>query len=172
MKYKTILSIDPSGNFHEGKGTTGLCILNASTNKIRMTKSISAKSYNTQEEYRDAILIFIAKAVKRYKSLVIVMEDYLLYKHKAETQINSKMETPKLIGVIQYYCWCNKIALSLQPAHMVKNRWCDEILEHKGYIKKRGGCFIVPDTKELIDRHAKDAIRHAVHFKNFKNKGE
>ena len=33
-KYNYVLALDPSGNFHEGKGTTGYCLLDANENKI------------------------------------------------------------------------------------------------------------------------------------------
>ena len=51
MNYKTILAIDPSGNFEEGKGTTGLCLFNCIDNCVQNIKNISANNYTTKEDY-------------------------------------------------------------------------------------------------------------------------
>ena len=39
------------------------------------------------------------------------MEDYMLYPNKAKSQVNSRMETPKLIGVIQLNCYSKRYSL-------------------------------------------------------------
>ena len=96
----------------------------------------------------------------------------MLYKSKAEAQTNSKMETPKLIGVIEFYCTKHAIPYILQPAHEVKNRWNNVILMYKKYIKKEGRNFYAGLLyQKKVDKHAIDAIRHAVHYATFKNKG-
>lgn len=169
MYYKYILGIDPSGNFFEGKGTTGVCLYSAIQDRIIEAKSISAKNYKSWYNYWSAILNYIDKIVKTHKSLIIVIEDYTLYATKASAQINSKMETPKLIGVLQYFCKTNDIPAVLQPAHLVKNRWANPILLHKKYIKMFKNNLYTPQDI-MIDRHAVDAIRHAVHYAQFKNK--
>ena len=152
MYYKYILGIDPSGNFFEGKGTTGVCLYSAIQDRIIEAKSISAKNYKSWYNYWSAILNYIDKIVKTHKSLIIV-----------------KMETPKLIGVLQYFCKTNDIPAVLQPAHLVKNRWANPILLHKKYIKMFKNNLYTPQDI-MIDRHAVDAIRHAVHDAQFKNK--
>lgn len=169
MKYKYVLGIDPSGNFNEGKGTTGCCLFNAEKDCIVETKSIYANSYTTQHDYWQAVLMYITKVAYKYKSIIVIIEDYLLYATKASSQINSKMETPKLIGILEYYCEECNIPTRLQPAHLVKNRWDNNILLHKGYVIQKGRQLRTPQNKP-IDRHATDAIRHAVHYSTFINK--
>lgn len=169
MNYKYILALDPSGNYDEGKGTTGCCIIKAETNTIIETKSIYANAYNCQFEYWQAVLLYITKAFVKYKSMIVVIEDFMLYKSKAQAQVNSKMETPKLIGVLEFFCTEREIPTVLQAAHEVKNRWNDEVLLYKGYIVRHGRQFRTCNDKN-IDRHALDAIRHAVHYLTFKNK--
>lgn len=171
MQYKYILGIDPSGNFNEGKGTTGFGLYSAKEDCIVESKSIHAGDYKSQHDYWHAILMYVMTKAYKHKSIIIVMEDYLLYATKANSQINSKMETPKLIGVIEYYCEECNIPIVLQPAHMVKNRWANEVLLHKKYIVKIGRQLCTSKHKP-IDRHAIDAIRHAVHYGTFKNKKE
>lgn len=169
MAHNYVLAIDPSGNFYEGKGTTGLCLFNANKNRIVDTKSISAKNYNDWFDYWKAVIDYIITACYKYKSIIVVIEDYTLYATKAASQINSKMETPKLIGVLEYYCKTKNIQTVLQPAHMVKNRWTNNILMHHGYIKNLNNRIYTSNNKP-VDRHAVDAIRHAVHYSIFKNK--
>ena len=171
MKYKYILGVDPSGNFNEGKGTTGFCLYSAEKDSVLETKSIHAETYKSQHDYWHAVLMYVMNNAYKHKNIIVVMEDYTLYATKANSQINSRMETPKLIGVIEYYCEECEIPVVLQPAHLVKNRWTNDILVHKGYILKVSRQLRTIKNK-LIDRHAVDAIRHAVHYGTFRNKKE
>ena len=170
MKYEAILALDPSGNFNEGKGTTGWCTYNTAGNYVISTGFISAKDYDTQEAYWDAHLKLIEEYVETYTNILILVEDYVLYESKAMTQTHSRMETPKVIGIIEHHAWQNKYSLQKQPAHEVKNRWTDPILAHEGIIKKKGNYYVIPGFTTKINRHCKDAIRHAVHYNMFKNK--
>jgi hypothetical protein len=170
MNYEHLLGIDPSGSYHEGKGTTGWCIFNCKTNKVTKSSDISAKNYMQDTHYWDAHLKLIAQYNQKYHgSLCIVMEDYILYSSKASDQINSHMETSKLIGIIQYFCYKQKIPCVTQLATEVKNRWTDDILIYNGYIIKPGKYFMLPDGKTKLHDHCRDSIRHAVHFATFKN---
>ena len=49
MKSRYILALDPSGNFKEGKGITGWCLLDTQTKKIAKFGYISAEMYRTQQ---------------------------------------------------------------------------------------------------------------------------
>ena len=151
-----VLAFDPSGSYHEGKGTTGWCLMYRG--KVIQTGLIEAKQYNSDMKYYEAHLALIKRMAEHYpNNLVIVMEDYLLYAKRAQSQTNSRMETCKLIGIIQYYCFKNKLYCALQTAAQVKKRWSDEILEHEG--------IALPTTH--AERHARDAIRHAIHYTYF-----
>lgn len=169
--YKYVLALDPSGNFTEGKGTTGWCVFHADKMEILESSSLSAVGYHEMEQYWDAHLQLINNIRKRYgHEIIVVIEDYLLYATKADNQINSRMETPKLLGLLQYHCWNKRIAYHMQTAAEVKNRWTDEILVHKGYLEKHGNGYSIPRVQKVINRHSKDSIRHAVHFATFRNK--
>lgn len=172
MHYDFILALDPSGSFCEGKGTTGWCVFNCKDNKVIHAGSISAKKFDSMEAYWDAQINLIDYWRKRFKNnLLLVVEDYILYESKAMSQVHSHMETSKLLGVIQYYCFLNRIPYIMEPASVVKNRWSNKILLYKKYIKKYKKNFYIPlHKKEPIDRHCLDAIRHAVHVATFKNK--
>ena len=172
MNYKTILAIDPSGNFEEGKGTTGTCLFDCTTNHIINLKNIQAKDYPTKEEYWQAHLNMIRTASKQRPDIVIVMEDFTLDPRRAMQQSHSKMETPKLIGIIQLYCQQNNIKYAMQRAVDVKTRWADHILEYKKYIFKKNRMYYIAESTTPMSRHCKDAIRHAVHYATFYNKEE
>jgi len=110
MKARYILSMDPSGSFHEGKGTTGLAVMDAVTNKFIYVGFISAHKYECQEEYFNAHLTWIAECMKRYKDdCILSIEDYILYSSNARSHINSHMETSQLIGLIKWWFAIDKL---------------------------------------------------------------
>jgi hypothetical protein len=171
MNYDYLLALDPSGSYYEGKGTTGWCIFNCKDNTVSIADGIYAKSFNDMAAYWDAHTQLIARFYAKYKhKLCVVIEDYILYEHKASSQINSHMETSKLIGVLQHYCWEHDIPYCMQLASEVKRRWTDEILHYNKYIIMQESFYVLPgNPKTKLHRHCRDAIRHAVHFANFKN---
>lgn len=169
MNYNYILAIDPSGSYNEGKGTTGWCILDAERRDVSAVGALSAKDYESIQEYWKAHTDLMESMQRKYKNLVIVIEDYVLYANKATAQINSRMETCKLIGILEYACMIQlKAPLQTQLAASVKLRWADSILEFKGYLIKCGKSHKIKNG-DVVNRHMKDAIRHAVHFATFNN---
>lgn len=172
MNYETIIAFDPSGNFEEGKGTTGTCILDCNQNKIIKEQNIRAKNFKTKEDYWQEHLDYLQQCLREYPNPIVVIEDFTLDPRRALQQSHSKMETPKLIGILQLYCQQHDIPYKMQRAVEVKTRWTDHILEYKGYIIKRNRMYYLPEQTSPMSRHCKDAIRHAVHFATFYNKGE
>lgn len=170
-KYRYILALDPSGNFHEGKGTTGWVLMHCDKKLIDIG-TISAKDYHKAEEYWDAHIKLINKYYRMYnQSLIVVMEDYILYKSKSKNQINSKIETCRLLGIIQHYCWKKHLDYSLQLASTVKDRWADEILLHENILRKNKRKWIHRQSGiQINSEHTRDAFRHAIHYTTLKNK--
>lgn len=170
MKYKFIIAIDPSGAYWEGKGTTGYSVFHAPDNRFIELGTIQARGQVCAEAYWDKhlqllnSLIFSARGQRKNKAskTIVVIEDYFLYAEKAESQINSHMETSKLIGILQHWCYKHNIPYYMQTAGTVKKRWADDILAHKGYLKKKGNRYEVCE-------HTRDSMRHALHFANFRN---
>lgn len=156
MKYKYILSMDPSGSFDEGKGTTGWCVL--THNKVlQVTGSISATKFFSVEEYWSQHLTIIDEFMRKHpKETILVIEDYRLYASKADSQINSRMETCRLLGLIQWYCFFKNYPMVFQQAAEVKHRWEDHVVKKHIELPK-------------INRHELDSIRHALHYFTFKN---
>lgn len=171
MNYEFILALDPSGSFYEGKGTTGWCIMNCLENQITIAGDMQAANFDAMAAYWDAHLQLINRMFAKYnQKLIVVIEDYVLYAHKADNQINSHMETSKLIGLLQHHCWSHEIPYAMQLAAEVKNRWSNPILLHKRYIIHHRNKVMLPDCKTRVYQHRLDAIRHAVHYATFKNR--
>lgn len=170
-KYGMILAIDPSGAYLEGKGTTGWCLLDAGQNKIVKTGFIFARDYDSKEAFWDAHVNLFVNMLLKYKTPVVaVIEDYILYASTAEAHINSRFETSKLIGILQYNFFKRNIPYAMQRAVDVKNRWTNEILIYKKIIAQKGKSYYVYDSDMRLNRHIIDSIRHAVHYNTFRNK--
>ena len=159
-KVEWIIAYDPSGNFSEGKGETGVCIFNCAQNAVQETYTISAKDFECAEEYWYHHIALIHEFIEAHPNTVVSMEDYQLYAGKAAAQVHSKFETVQLIGIIKMYCFLRSIKLYMRPAVAVKKRWTDTILEHHGYLSKQ------LSSHPLVS-HEVDAIRHAVHTYTF-----
>ena len=165
-----IIGIDPSGSFKEGKGTTGIVVLNPEGQLIEHC-IVEAKDYKSQIEYWYAISMYLQCKVDEYTNVVFSVEDYVLYATSAKAQINSEMETSKLIGAITMLAYDLKVPMYIRNASQVMNRWANDILLHKGLIFKKGNRY-ADINGEYINPHSLDALRHAVHCYYFDlNKG-
>lgn len=152
-----ILAIDPSGNFTEGKGTTGWSLLDENIN-ILACGQILANNYECKEAYWESIINLITSLQPDR----LVIEDFLLYASKSNNQINSRFETPKLIGLIEMYAYKHNAHIKLQRAVDVKNRWTDDILVLNKIIDKVGNRYYAGGV--MISEHIRDSIRHGVHY--------
>ena len=162
--YKYIISLDISGNFNEGKGTSGVCLFSIEENRIIDVFTISAFYSECAEQYWSEHIDMLNKYKIKYgDELCVRCEDFLLYQHKANNQIQSRFETPQLIGIIKYWCYITNTKLFIRSASTVKNRWTDDILIKKGYIAKESNSLVpLGCDKHKLTCHEVDAIRHAV----------
>lgn len=152
------ISLDISGNFHEGKGTTGVAI--ERDGEIDLYE-ISAKEYEAAEEYWDAHVELIQKHFPEQ----LIVEGYRLYHHKgqdAKAQAKSILETPQLLGVVRITAYQLNIPLTVQYAADVKTRWNEELLVRKGYLEKKGNKYYYKN--EVTSPHKRDALKHLLHF--------
>ncbi|QWE49741.1 resolvase [Paenibacillus phage SV21] len=160
----TILALDISGNFEEGKGTTGVAFLregDIGLGTISSTKDKSAESYWGS----------IIETIDRLAPEHLVVEGYRLYHHKGKSsnvQANSILETPQLLGVIRYHCFKEGINLVIQYAKDVKTRWSEDVLCAKGYLEKKGNRYY--HDEYLVNTHMRDALKHLLHFEKYKLK--
>lgn len=161
-KVRFILGCDPSGNFTEGKGHTGFALFDKQEDKFLDVFEVDAKDFNSIVEYWDAVV----KAIEQYIGVydfVFSVEDYLIYYHKAISQAFSRVETCRLLGILQMYCWWQKIPYFTRAAKYAKQIWTDEALLAEGYLAKLGRCYALAGTHQLLTEHKRDAMRHALY---------
>lgn len=90
---------------------------------------------------------------------VVAFEKFLLYGHKAKTQIGSEFITVQIIGIIKYIC------------NMYKKPWHSETAQHvKGYFTDNK--LKIANVYTTKSRHSRDSIRHALYHVNFNAKKE
>ena len=172
-RYEFILSLDPSGAFDEGKGCTGWVLTDGFGNLMRYGQ-IDAVEFATAEEYWAKHVELIEEHNEKYKGkLLVLIEDYVLYPHKFNAQTYSKMETSRLIGILQITCYNLYQPYTFQRAVEIKSRWSNDVLIREGLMKYKGkykGYLIrKKDAWEHVNRHILDAYRHAQHYTHFKN---
>ena len=156
-----IIGVDPSGAYKEGKGTTGIAVLDPE-GQLDMHMIIEAKDYNSQPDYWNAVVNFLELLIDGYDKVAVSLEDYVLYATSARAQINSEMETSKLIGAITLMVHKKGVPLFIRNASQVMNRWSNDILVYKNIITPKGNRYTDAEG-EYINRHSLDALRHAVH---------
>jgi hypothetical protein len=144
--------------------------MNALDNVIVLAGDLQAHNFEEMQGYWDAHLQLINGFHEKYgANMIVVIEDYVLYAHKADSQINSHMETSKMIGLLQHYCWEKGIPYKMQLAASVKKRWDNSILLYKRYIVHHRNQLVLPINNKKVHKHCIDAIRHAVHYATFEN---
>jgi hypothetical protein len=161
-----VLALDISGNWKEGKGTTGIAIWDDTLISLH---EIKAAHYDTPEGYWQAHVDFIQTEFPDE----LVFEGYRLYNHKgakADMQANSILETPQLSGIIRLTCYQFDIPCTIQFASDVKKRWHEDILVHLGYLEKQGKSYYY-DT-QLTNTHKRDALKHLLHYMKYRRKVE
>lgn len=162
--YDYILAFDPSGNFEEGKGTTGWCLLDKSE-RLLGCGEIKAEEFQCKEAYWDEVVALLENMNQRFPNLIVVIEEYILYRDKCKSQTNSKMETCRLIGVLQWTCYKLQQPYSMQLATSVMHRWEDGLLIREGIVDVgKGGLRHKKSGKSLQVVHVRDAFRHAIHY--------
>lgn len=145
-----VLSLDPSGNYNEGKGTTGYAKRLDGSVKLG---DIKATDYNSREAYWFAHRELFEKTFPD----VLVIESYRLFGHKAKEQSGSSLETPMLIGYLQMVAYEFNVPVVFQDPSR-KSRFADDILVKLGIIEKKGNKYFFKG--EMTNLHQRDALRH------------
>lgn len=157
MKY--ILGIDPSGD-----GSSGFCLME-NTFKIINISELDRRNYSSDVLYWNAHLEKIKIFTQACnKQIIIAIEDFLFNPKRANQFAGSRMDTSKLIGIIQYYC---NIVLNI-PVQMIKpldhlSRFKDSVLCNLNIIIKTPRGYNTVDGISLSN-HTKDALRIATFY--------
>ena len=152
-----VIALDISGNFKEGKGTTGIAVGATETHEITLSE-IKATDYESDVEYWDAVIGAIADSRADYA----VVEHYVLYNHKALQQSYSELETSQLLGAIRYACSTFFIPVTLQKASEAKGRFPDRVLQAKGWLDDKNR-----HNGKATNPHKRDALRHWLYFEKY-----
>ena len=163
-----VIGVDPSGNFKEGKGITGLAIYDRKEDKIVWVGDVKAVDYQTRPDYHWAVWDKVKELYNEWKDAVLSVEDYVLYATKAKEQINSNLETPKLIGILEMMALKNSIPYYTRTASRAKPRWTEDILVAKGYIERSGRGY--KWRGQNLMTHHRDAMKHAIQCGKFEVK--
>lgn len=151
-----VLSFDPSGNFNEGKGTTGYS-LSLDGNMPHKLGDIKATDCLTKHSYWFAHRELIEKTFPD----VVIIESYRLFGNKAKEQSGSSLETPQLIGYLEMVCYELSIPVVLQDPS-TKQRHADDVLIKMGVLEKKGNKYYY--RGEMTNLHQRDALRHDLYY--------
>lgn len=144
---KVILGVDP------GK-STGIAVVLVPTGALE-----------TIGNYTEPELIhFLSAEIDASRVMHIVMENFIVYKHRAAKMVGSKMEASKIIGMVTFWANQNSIPVTLQMAHVLstarkqtridpsgahaKNHWADAA-NHALYWAYERRLIQTPLEKEL-----------------------
>lgn len=150
-----LLSFDPSGNFHEGKGTTGWALFE--DGELADFGVIDSKKFENQMDYWWEH----QKLIQQLRPDICLIESYKLFEHKAKSQSWSAMETPQLIGAMMLYCYQWDIPVIFQDPQQ-KQGVNDERLVKLGYLEKKGKKYYCLGRSTVL--HSRDAIRHGIFY--------
>lgn len=161
---KKILSIDPSGNFHEGKGKTGFVLLKLDVdgNDIKFG-TIKAENYKLRVDY----WFDIASLIALEKPDVLIVEDYRLYNTAstgAAVQSFSQLETPRLLGIIESVAYENRIEEIVWQMANATTAYSDDKMLKLGLLTKEKGRYLYKGTK--VNDHERSALRHLLRYLN------
>ena len=160
---KLVLSIDPSGNFVDGKGHTGLVLAEVYddfTFKVKFKDTIRADKFDTRIEYWKAHMDALDPELD-----LVVMEDFLLY--PAVNQGFSYMETPRLLGVLEMQADLFDIPIVFQRAINIA-ALKEEVLISRGILEKRKGRYW--HDGRIYNDHERSALKHLIIWLNKEKK--
>lgn len=154
-----VLCFDPSGNFSEGKGTTGYAVFE--NDELVTFGDVAAKDFETREEYWS----WITKVIYDVQPTLCIIEDYHLFEFKSKQQSWSALETPQLIGYMRMFCYNHDIPYRFQSPKD-KVRVNDDQLVKLGIIEKRGNRYYC--SGKSTNLHQRDAIRHGIFYHRYR----
>lgn len=162
MKY---IFIDPSGSFTEGKGHTGIAVMDDEDWSSLKVYSIAAKDFSTRHSYWSKIIGFIRK---NYDATIII-ESFAI---RNNGFLMGKMpETIRFIGAMEYIMEQYSIKYIFQTPSQAKSRFKDEdLIRHIPDFERRdnGKWYL---QGKMTNDHIRDALKHLLYFHKY-NKGK
>lgn len=161
----TYVCIDPSGSFNEGKGHTGIAIIEDDNWNTLRTLSLYADKYNTRLEYWTDIINKTFMPFKDKPSEVkVIIESFTI---RSNGFLIGKMpETFLLLGAMVYLMEKLGIKYTFQSPSAAKSRFKDEILDRyiPNFIKKNNFYYL---NGIRVNDHIRDALKHLLYYKKY-----
>lgn len=159
--------VDPSGNFNEGKGHTGIASMTDDNWESLVLEDIAAKNYKSQMEYWHAVIGSIKALALMYgtKSCHIIIESFQI---RTNGFLLGKMpETIMLIGALVWELSMLNISYTFQTPSQAKSRFKDDLLPRyiPNFEKRENGRFYY-NGKQTND-HIRDALKHLLYYKKY-----
>ena len=161
MKY---IFVDPSGSFNEGKGHTGIAVIEDNDWNTLEYKSIAAKDYSNRHSYWWAIMEAIGE-IGEPDEITVVIESFMI---RSQGFLMGKMpETIQFIGALEFILEECDIPYSLQTPTQAKSRFKDDDLPKyiPGFEKRPNGRYYL-NGKQVND-HIRDALKHLLYFMKY-----
>ena len=153
---KLVLSIDPSGNFVDGHGHTGLVLAQVTDDgwEVVMKETIKAADYDSRLDYWRAHIPLLDQGLD-----LIVMEDFMLYPFVKQGY--SYMETPRLLGILELSADTFKIPVVFQRATETSHLTEDVLIE-RGILEKRKNRYW--HKGKIYNDHERSALKHFIRW--------
>lgn len=153
-----VISFDPSGNFSQGKGTTGyvrsyIVFKDKLDKKMQFfePKEIKAKDFSTAEDYQSKHLDLIDPQ----KVSVVLVEDFIGNPQKRGALFGSKFETAQMVGFLKRESNTKGIFLKVFPNNYGKTMKHDTLVA-LGILTKEDGKYYWNGIK--VSKHIRDAM--------------
>ena len=162
MRY---IFVDPSGSFNEGKGHTGIAIIEDNDWDTLKYKSIAAKDYENRHKYWMAIMEEIGDNIYDPTEGKVIIESFTI---RTQGFLMGKMpETIQFIGALEFILEEVGVEYILQTPTQAKSRFKDDDLHRyiPGFEKRTNGRYYL-NGKQVND-HIRDALKHLLYFMKY-----
>ncbi len=158
----TLVVLDPSGSFNEGKGHTGITIMRDDDWSSVQLKSIAAKDYSTRHEYWDAVMGEVLNLISERP--IVIVESFMIRNNGF--LIGKMPETIRLIGAMEWEFEKYGINYIFQTPSAAKSRFKDEMLVRlvPGF-EARGDRYYF--NGKLTNDHMRDALKHLLYYRKY-----
>ena len=162
MRY---IAVDPSGSFNEGKGHTGISIVDDWNWNTLVTLSYSAKSYAHRHLYWKTIIDAVTRTGK---DVIVIIESFVV---RSNGFLVGKMpETSLMIGALIWELEEVGIPYVFQSPSQAKTRFKDEYLGKyiPNYTKEtKSGKDYYYLNGRITNDHERDSLKHLLYYMKY-----
>lgn len=159
----TYIFVDPSGSFNEGKGHTGIAVIENENWDSLTISSIAAKDFKDRHSYWKRILDSIMHIVQdTSEPVTVIIESFMI---RNQGFLTGKMpETIQFIGAFTWELEKENIKYIFQTPSQAKSRFKDDSLSRyiPNFELRSNGRYYL-NGKQTND-HVRDALKHLLYF--------